>query len=207
MRRRDRTADAPNFWPSYTDVSLITILILIVFLFSQLVSNADGLRLLQIRIKQDRMQALVEKRVGREALRDIRFSSAFSSQQITFSDTILFAKGQAELQPRGQAILGSIADVLLENTSLYRAIQIEGHTDKDPIREGGSFRSNWDLSSARATAVVKFFADKGLDPWHVPISAAGFAEFRPVDTGEGEGSKSRNRRIELIVHYTADDAQ
>lgn len=204
MRRRNRD-ETPNFWPSYTDVSLITILMLIVFLFSQLVSNADGLRLMQIRTKQQRVQSLIEQRVGREALEEIDFAAAFSAQHVTFSDSILFEKGKAELQPRGQAILEKIADVLRENQALYRAIQVEGHTDKDPVSQGATFRSNWDLSSARATAVVKFFADKGLDPWRVPISAAGFAEFRPIDTGDAEESKRKNRRIEMIIHYAADE--
>lgn len=198
--------DKLNFWPSYTDVSLIMILILIVFLFSQLVSSAEGFKLAKIRTRQQTIHRRIAERLDAEALREMRFTQAFAAQHITFSDKILFEKGRAELQPGGERILARIAEVLRADSALYRGIQVEGHTDKDPVK-GGTFRSNWDLSSARATAVVKFFHDHGIDPSRVPMSAAGFAEFRPIDRGQTEEAYRRNRRIELIIGYGADDAE
>ena len=72
-------------------------------------------------------------------------------------------------------------------------LRVDGHTDADPIT--GAFASNWELSAARAIAVVKYLIGKGVSAQH--LVAAGFGEFQPLDPGEGEDAKSRNRRIEL----------
>lgn len=201
MRRRDAD-EAPNFWPSYTDVSLLTIFLLIIFVFSQLISTIEGKRLIEIQGNQQKVQDRIQKSVDAQEIRSIDIENRFAIQKVTFSDKILFEKGRAELLPQGVNILGKVADVLRDNQELYYAIQVEGHTDKDPVHEGRSqFRSNWDLSSARATAVVKFFADKGLDPSRVRMSANGFAEFQPVDAHDSAEAMRRNRRIELVIDY------
>jgi chemotaxis protein MotB len=74
-------------------------------------------------------------------------------------------------------------------------LRVDGHTDSDPILVGAKFASNWELSSARATAVVKFLVAHGVDPSH--LAAAGFGEFQPLAPGDSEDAKSQNRRIEL----------
>ena len=73
-------------------------------------------------------------------------------------------------------------------------LRVDGHTDIDPI-QSPRFESNWELSSARAIAVVKFLISQGVEPRHVV--AAGFGECQPIDPGSTEEAKSRNRRIEL----------
>jgi chemotaxis protein MotB len=73
-------------------------------------------------------------------------------------------------------------------------LRVDGHTDVDPI-QSPEFRSNWELSAARAIAVVNFLIDNGVSPQH--LVAAGFGEFQPIDPGSTEEAKSRNRRIEL----------
>jgi chemotaxis protein MotB len=79
-------------------------------------------------------------------------------------------------------------------SDLAWVLRVDGHTDIDPI-QSSDFNSNWELSSARAIAVVKYLMEKGIDPKH--LVAAGFGEFQPIDPGESEEAKSRNRRIEL----------
>ena len=73
-------------------------------------------------------------------------------------------------------------------------MRVDGHTDKRPI-SGGQFKSNWELSAARAIAVVQYLIGKGADPQH--LVAAGFGEFQPIDTGDSDEALARNRRIEL----------
>jgi chemotaxis protein MotB len=73
-------------------------------------------------------------------------------------------------------------------------LRVDGHTDIDPI-QSAAFRSNWELSSARAIAVVEYLIGAGVQPNH--LVAAGFGEHQPIDPGTTEESKSRNRRIEL----------
>jgi chemotaxis protein MotB len=75
-------------------------------------------------------------------------------------------------------------------------LQINGHTDKRPITgAGGRFKSNWDLSAARAISVVRYLVDKGIPAEH--LVAAGYGEFQPLEEGDTEEALAKNRRIEL----------
>ncbi len=196
-----------NFWPSYTDISMLMILILIIYLFTQVVSSAEAFKLAKIRQKQQQITVQIESTVkgalGDEGMKKIGFSNDFKAQHITFSDQVLFESGSADLKAEGMGILKLIGEVLKKNIGLYYNIQIEGHTDRVPLR-GGKFRSNWDLSSSRATEVVKYFESIGLNPAQVQMSAAGFAEYRPVDTGDSPEAYAKNRRIEMIINYQPD---
>lgn len=119
--------------------------------------------------------------------------------RFVFQAEVLFEKGQAALNPEGETEMLKLADALkqLEReipTDINWVLRVDGHTDVDPI-QSASFQSNWELSSARAIAVVKFLIEQGVQPNH--LVAAGFGEFQPIDPGSTEEAKSRNRRIEL----------
>ena len=72
---------------------------------------------------------------------------------------------------------------------------MDGHTDKVPVGAGASYKSNWDLSTARAIAVVQFLIREGIDPTR--LAATGFGEFQPLDPRDDEIAYRRNRRIEF----------
>jgi chemotaxis protein MotB len=74
-------------------------------------------------------------------------------------------------------------------------LRVDGHTDVRPTGTAGQFKSNWDLSAARAIAVVQYLVTKGVPPQR--LVAAGFGEFQPIDTGATEEAYRRNRRIEF----------
>ena len=74
-------------------------------------------------------------------------------------------------------------------------LRVDGHTDVRPIGAGGQFKSNWDLSAARAISVVQYLIAKGVKPKR--LVAAGFGEFQPIDPGNTEEAYRRNRRIEF----------
>lgn len=119
--------------------------------------------------------------------------------RFVFQAEVLFQKGQAALNPEGEAEMLKLADALrqLEREipeDIAWVLRVDGHTDIDPI-QSATFQSNWELSSARAIAVVKFLIASGVQPRH--LVAAGFGEFQPIDPGSTEEAKSRNRRIEL----------
>jgi chemotaxis protein MotB len=110
---------------------------------------------------------------------------------------VFFDTGQSVLKPEGRAELDKIATALLElNRQIPQDIawvlRVDGHTDVRPI---GGGRTNWDLSAARAIAVVQYLIARGMPPQR--LVAAGFGEFQPIDPGTGEEAYSRNRRIEL----------
>jgi chemotaxis protein MotB len=119
--------------------------------------------------------------------------------RFVFQSEVLFAKGDAEISPLGQEEMLKLADALRQLEAeipqdIAWVLRVDGHTDIDPIRSP-LFQSNWELSSARAIAVVKFLIAQGIAPKH--LVAAGFGEFQPLDVGTSEDAKSQNRRIEL----------
>lgn len=112
---------------------------------------------------------------------------------------VLFESGQAEIEPRGTDELTKLATTLRNLAAgipqdLPWVLQVDGHTDKIPINTP-RFPSNWELSMARAISVAKFLIAQGVPPTRV--AARGFAEFQPLDPGDGEEALRRNRRIEL----------
>ena len=112
---------------------------------------------------------------------------------------VFFDTGKADLKPEGRAELDKVADALLElekqiPTDLAWVLRVDGHTDVRPI-SGGAFKSNWDLSAARAISVVQYLIGKGVSPQR--LVAAGFGEFQPIDLGKTEDAYGRNRRIEF----------
>lgn len=112
---------------------------------------------------------------------------------------LLFASGTDELTPVALGQLDALATTLTEVASeipsgIDWVLRIDGHTDKRPIATT-RFPSNWELSSARAIAIVKYLITKGVPAKR--LSANGFGEFRPLDPGENEAAYAVNRRIEI----------
>jgi chemotaxis protein MotB len=110
------------------------------------------------------------------------------------TDDLLFASGQASLSSRSHALLGEIAQLL--NLDETHPIDVEGNTDSVPIR-GGAFPSNWELSTARASTVVRFLIERGVSAQR--LTAAGYAEERPIASNVSAIGRARNRRVEIVV--------
>jgi chemotaxis protein MotB len=119
--------------------------------------------------------------------------------RFVFQSEVLFPKGSAQINEQGLAEMRKLAVALREleqeiPPDLAWVLRVDGHTDADPILTS-DFKSNWDLSSARAISVVNILIENGVQPQH--LVAAGFGEFQPIDSAASEDAKSRNRRIEL----------
>ena len=119
--------------------------------------------------------------------------------RFVFQSEVLFDAGQAALAAGGRPDLDRLAQAIIEldreiPPDIAWVMRVDGHTDRRPI-QSPQFPSNWALSTSRAIAVVQYLAAKGVPPGR--LAAAGFGEFQPVDTGEGEEAFRRNRRIEL----------
>jgi chemotaxis protein MotB len=114
---------------------------------------------------------------------------------ISLSEAGFFETGRAELGPGALAALDVIARRLASKRGLETVV--EGHTDDRPVR-GGTYSSNWELSTARATTVVAHLIDVDhLDP--ATVSAAGYAEFHPAASNATAEGRTRNRRVDIIV--------
>ncbi len=119
--------------------------------------------------------------------------------RFVFQSEVLFPKAGADLNPAGTEEMTKLATAIKQleveiPPDINWVLRVDGHTDADPI-QSAQFKSNWELSTARAIAVVKFLIAQGVQPRH--LVAAGFGEFQPLDPGTSEDAKSQNRRIEL----------
>lgn len=114
---------------------------------------------------------------------------------ITFVDSVLFDSGKAEVRSKVSRTLDKVAKVALSVVG-DREMGVEGHTDNQPIKHSG-WKSNWELSSARAMSVVHYLIKKGVSPER--LSAIGYSQYRPVATNITKTGKQKNRRVEIVI--------
>ena len=123
--------------------------------------------------------------------------------RFVFQSEVLFAPGQASINPEGQDQLGQIADAIMQiiadiPSDIPWILQVEGHTDDIPV--SGVYTDNWDLSTERALSVVRFMVDRGVPSER--LAATGYGEFQPITTGKTDADRQKNRRIELKLTQT-----
>ena len=174
-------------------------------------AEADELRA-RVGASQTRIQELErEKKVAAQSNKSLEkeLRTALESKDVTISqlqdkltvsilDRVLFDSGEANLKSDGTAVLRKIAGVLAQHPNLK--IHVIGHTDNVPIRAGARsrFPSNWELSTARATAAVRFLTERAsVDPRRV--GAIGYGEFRPVADNATPEGRAHNRRIAITI--------
>ena len=119
--------------------------------------------------------------------------------RFVFQSEVFFQSASADLQDSGKEQLSKLAETLKEIAAtipkdINWILNVVGHTDKRPI-SSPQFRSNWELSAARAISVVKFLVEQGIPPER--LSATGYGEYQPTDPGSDDAALSRNRRIEI----------
>jgi chemotaxis protein MotB len=119
--------------------------------------------------------------------------------RFVFESSVLFESAKADISSAGKQSLDSLASAVLDlereiPPDIPWILRVDGHTDSKAIT-GGQFKSNWELSAARAIAVVQYLISKGIEPTR--LAAAGFGEFQPIDPGTDDEALAHNRRIEL----------
>lgn len=114
---------------------------------------------------------------------------------LVIASDITFNPGQADLNRKAEATLGRVVRTLKETKGLGR-IRVEGHTDSDPIRKSG-FKSNEELSLARATSVQHFLVAQGID--ETVLDVAGYGDEKPTASNDTPAGKARNRRVEIVL--------
>ena len=145
----------------------------------------------------EQAKKLLEERLQKEiGDKEVRLEMAEKGLAIVFLAEVIFDSGKAEIKEEAVNILDKVGKVLKESVG-NREIGIEGHTDNEPIKYSG-WKSNWELSTARATSVLHYLVDeKGISPKRV--SATGYGEHRPVASNDTPEGRRQNRRVEIVV--------
>ena len=118
---------------------------------------------------------------------------------LTMLGQVLFESGEANLTPLGLDIMKQVGEVLA--TLPNKNIQVEGHTDNNPIygRLQQRYPTNWELSTARATTVLRYLIEQtGMDPQE--FAATGYADTRPAVPNDSEEGQAKNRRVEIVLY-------
>ncbi|WP_378947509.1 peptidoglycan -binding protein [Mesorhizobium sp. ANAO-SY3R2] len=135
----------------------------------------------------------------REILSD-RENIRIVGDRFVFQSEVLFPIGSEQINDAGKVEMKKLAGAIIElqkeiPPEINWVLRVDGHTDNIPLSGTGRYRDNWELSSARATSVVKFLIENGVPANR--LVAAGFGEFQPLDESGTEEARSKNRRIEL----------
>ena len=135
----------------------------------------------------------------REILSD-RENIRIVGDRFVFQSEVLFPSGSDEINDAGRVEMKKLADALIElqreiPPEINWVLRVDGHTDNRPVSGNRRYRDNWELSSARATSVVKFLIENGVPANR--LVAAGFGEFQPLDRPTRDEARASNRRIEL----------
>jgi len=194
-----------NFWPSFADLMLSLVLILIVVMFLVIAAIRVGtVNLSDVEKSQTTIIKTVASAyqaepqpiskntfgisLGASATPDVIIQNKTTLQQITFSDHVLFNPDEVDLKPEGKQMLRIVGTALRQELSSIREIQVQGHADTDHSRK---FQTNTELAATRAIQVFHFLQnDVGIDPAEHLMSATSFGEFKSVAREEQGASAS-----------------
>ncbi|MDT7526439.1 OmpA family protein [Pseudidiomarina sp. GXY010] len=197
----DQPVDEEDSWVT-TYMDLLTLLLV---LFVILLANADlsgspspSEQVLQAAAGQSAGLALTESELQAQfassGLADgVEVSTSPGKVNIKLKDKILFHSGEAEFNQQAAQVMQTLTEVLKKN-QLF--ISVEGHTDNIPI-SNQRFPSNWELSAARASVVVRFLAEQGIAPER--MRAVGYADSAPLQTNTTAAGRSENRRVNVVL--------
>jgi len=223
MKRRRKTEQVSTSWlTTYSDlVTLLLCFFVMLYAFSNLdikkfqgvmayfqgsIGVLDGSNVIDTPILRDKEEIDLEKL--KRALEEYASSSNLDEEItvsidergliIRFMDRVLFDPGKAELKPEAKEILDTVAEILKRDEFKDKAIKVEGHADTTPVSPKDGFPTNWELSTARATNVLRYLVEqKGIEGER--ISASGYSYYRPIAPNDTKENKAKNRRVDIVI--------
>jgi chemotaxis protein MotB len=157
--------------------------------------EAKSSELAELKGTYDKLQDKMKEEIAHG---DIQLTQSGGKLRVGLVDKILFESGEASVSKRGEGVLARVGAVLASIDD--RQIQVSGHTDTTPISDKlkSQFPTNWELSTARATNVVRFLAEKAAVPAD-RLVASGYGEYGPIASNKSPAGRARNRRIEILL--------
>lgn len=223
MKRRRKAQQVSSSWmTTYSDlVTLLLCFFVLLFAFSNLDVKKfqgimayfqgsrgvlDGSNVIEIPDLRDQEEIDLEEL--KSALEEYASSSNLEEEItvsidergliIRFMDRVLFDPGKAELKPEAKEILDTVAEILQRDEFKDKAIKVEGHADTTPVSPKDGFPTNWELSTARATNVLRYLVEqRGIEGER--ISASGYSYYRPIAPNDTKENKAKNRRVDIVI--------
>ena len=149
----------------------------------------------ELEAKSSQYEQLAQSLQGQISAGQIELSELKGKMTVKLKDKILFSSGSAALGKDGKIALDAVADAFKDLKG--KNVIVGGYTDDVPIGKKGVYQDNWDLSSARAIAVVRYLVSKGVDPRMLGVT--GYSEYRPLAPNDSTEGRSQNRRIEISL--------
>jgi len=194
-------------------MTILMIFFLVLYAYSFVVGEVKFERIVESlqkdvggKVNKEYMERVIQKAREREAAKEMdglidekrlkKFANVEIDKEgikVIFRSPVIFDLGKAELKSEVISVLSEVTKVIKD---MPNEVMVEGHTDDRPIISG-EFRSNWELSTARAFSVVRYFIEQGVDPGR--LSAIGYGEYRPLYPNDTEEHRAVNRRIEIDV--------
>ena len=223
MKRRRKDEQVSSSWlTTYSDlVTLLLCFFVMLFAFSNLDVKKfqgimayfqgsrgvlDGSNVIEIPDLRDQEEidleelksALEEYATSSNLEEEITVSIDERGLIIRFMDRVLFDPGKAELKPEAREILDTVAEILQRDEFKDKAIKVEGHADTTPVSPKDGFPTNWELSTARATNVLRYLVEqRGIEGER--ISASGYSYYRPIAPNDTKENKAKNRRVDIVI--------
>jgi flagellar motor protein MotB len=208
--------DHGRTWAVFADIALALLLVMVLFILAQFLHYDDVVVLEEIERRRIEVATEIREAATRAPIPPGQVeelsivSLGFTTQRITFPEPMLFVPCGTVPQPEGQALIQEIGRRLSERGSYFEAVQIEGHADvtppTGPCQE--AVGDNWGLSSMRATGFLRILVDPGVFPRREVVSAVGRGDTQPLSVpGSESDDLSRDRRVELILVYSEEDAR
>lgn len=211
MAAPENSSNEIYIWPALLDVIIATLMIVLLFMIIQYISFflSDALKRIELRDRQTELaqmfaQAETEQRIPKGS---IAIETTGDFQKIRFSSALVFPSGRADI-PEDQVqsfqfldTIGGLLKTAYYEKELFEQIFIEGHTDTTPINTD-RYHSNWELSTARALYIAKYFIEKGdIKPQYSKKRFLGISGYGEYNFIWSKDRKDENRRIEILLVY------
>ena len=149
----------------------------------------------KLEAKSSQYEQLAQSLQGQIQAGQIELSELKGKMTVKLKDKILFSSGSARIGADGKVALDAVGQAFKDLKG--KNVVVSGYTDDVPFGKGGGYQDNWDLSTARAAAVVRYLASRGVDPRLLGV--AGYSEYRPLVPNDSPEGRSQNRRIEVSL--------
>ena len=158
-------------------------------------AEVDRLKLLREQEQRDLESAKAELEKRLKGEKGVSIGLSDRGLVVTFLAEVLFDSGKAKIRSEAHNVMDKVTKLINEKAS-DRNLAIEGYTDNEPIKKSG-WKSNWELSTARATSVLHYLEERGIEP--NKLQATGYGEYRPVASNDTAEGRQKNRRVEIII--------